>query len=233
MARLENLQLQLGQHIQPDSLEVLRPDLIVNATGSVPLLPPIAGLHETIDRPGSGVFTITGMIQHLNSFSDLQGKRIAVVGGGAVGLDVVEYFASRGAEAVLIEMQHSPGRDLDIITKRAMLALLEQHQVEQHMDTQLVEVQPDRFRVKNPHRTFDITFDYGFICLGMRPNRTGFEAIEHWATANQIKIMNIGDSLKARRIIDGVREGRNVLDALEEIGALGNREATSIPLLTY
>jgi hypothetical protein len=45
--------------------------------------------------------------------------------------------------------------------------------------------------------------------------------------------MNIGDSLKARRIIDGVREGRNVLDALEETGALGSHEATSIPLLTY
>ncbi|USL57598.1 FAD-dependent oxidoreductase [Pantoea ananatis] len=233
MARLENLQLHLGQQVQPEQLEVLRPDLIVNATGSVPLLPPIAGLHETIDRPGSAVFTITGMIQHLDTFSAPQGKRIAVVGGGAVGLDVIEYFATRGAEAVLIEMQNSPGRDLDIITKSAMLALLEQHQVEQHMDTQLIEVKPDRFRVKNAHHTFDITFDYGFICLGMCPNRSGLEAVERWATASHIKIMNIGDSLKARRIIDGVREGRNVLDALEETGALGSHEATSIPLLTY
>ncbi|MDU7381562.1 MAG: hypothetical protein E7L09_24780, partial [Enterobacteriaceae bacterium] len=51
--------------------------------------------------------------------------------------------------------------------------------------------------------------------------------------ANNVKIMNIGDSLMARRIIDGVREGRNVLDTLEDMGALGNRESTKIPLLTY
>lgn len=41
--------------------------------------------------------------------------------------------------------------------------------------------------------------------------------------------MNIGDSLSARRIIDGVREGRNVLEILEDMGVLGNREAQQIP----
>ena len=53
------------------------------------------------------------------------------------------------------------------------------------------------------------------------------------ANANNVKIMNIGDSVMARRIIDGVREGRNVLDALEDMGALGSSEAQRIPFLTY
>ena len=48
-----------------------------------------------------------------------------------------------------------------------------------------------------------------------------------------VSVMNIGDSVMARRIIDGVREGRNVLDALEDMGALGSREAQRIPFLTY
>ncbi|HHC4070801.1 TPA: 2,4-dienoyl-CoA reductase, partial [Klebsiella pneumoniae] len=82
-------------------------------------------------------------------------------------------------------------------------------------------------------QTFDIPFDYGFVCLGMRANRTGLDEIERWANANNVKIMNIGDSVMARRIIDGVREGRNVLDALEDMGALGSREAQRIPFLTY
>ncbi|MFT0986001.1 hypothetical protein ACEODF_19525, partial [Klebsiella pneumoniae] len=86
---------------------------------------------------------------------------------------------------------------------------------------------------KNTQQTFDIPFDYGFVCLGMRANRTGLDEIERWANANNVKIMNIGDSVMARRIIDGVREGRNVLDALEDMGALGSREAQRIPFLTY
>ena len=60
----------------------------------------------------------------------------------------------------------------------------------------------------------------------MRANTAGLNEIEQWARANNVKIMNIGDSLMARRIIDGVREGRNVLDTLEDMGlsATANRQ---------
>ncbi|WP_154948430.1 oxidoreductase [Klebsiella grimontii] len=233
IASLDNLMLQVGKRATVASVSALRPNLIVNATGSVPLLPPIEGLRENIDVEGGNVFSITNMIHHLDQFADATGKRIAVVGAGAVGLDVIEYFSARGASAVLIEMQDAPGRDLDIITKNAMLTMLDEHHVEQHMRTQLVAVTPTHFTVKNTDGAFDIPFDYGFVCLGMRANTAGLNEIEQWARANNVKIMNIGDSLIARRIIDGVREGRNVLDTLEDMGALGNRESTKIPFLTY
>ena len=233
IASLDNLMLQVGKRATVASVSALRPNLIVNATGSVPLLPPIEGLRENIDVEGGNVFSITNMIHHLDQFADATGKRIAVVGAGAVGLDVIEYFSARGASGVLIEMQDAPGRDLDIITKNAMLTMLDEHHVEQHMRTQLVAVTPTHFTVKNTDGAFDIPFDYGFVCLGMRANSAGLNEIEQWARANNVKIMNIGDSLMARRIIDGVREGRNVLDTLEDMGALGNRESTKIPFLTY
>ncbi|MDD9664458.1 FAD-dependent oxidoreductase [Klebsiella pasteurii] len=233
IASLDNLMLQVGKRATVASVSALRPNLIVNATGSVPLLPPIEGLRENIDVEGGNVFSITNMIHHLDQFADATGKRIAVVGAGAVGLDVIEYFSARGASAVLIEMQDAPGRDLDIITKNAMLTMLDEHHVEQHMRTQLVAVTPTHFTVKNADGAFNIPFDYGFVCLGMRANTAGLNEIEQWARANNVKIMNIGDSLMARRIIDGVREGRNVLDTLEDMGALGNRESTKIPFLTY
>lgn len=233
IASLDNLMLQVGKRATVASVSALRPNLIVNATGSVPLLPPIEGLRENIDVEGGNVFSITNMIHHLDQFANATGKRIAVVGAGAVGLDVIEYFSARGASAVLIEMQDAPGRDLDIITKNAMLTMLDEHHVEQHMRTQLVAVTPTHFTVKNTDGAFDIPFDYGFVCLGMRANTAGLNEIEQWARANNVKIMNIGDSLMARRIIDGVREGRNVLDTLEDMGALGNRESTKIPFLTY
>lgn len=221
LAGLENLLLKVGVEANVESIANLQPNLIINATGSTPLLPPIPGLKECIDTEGSRVFSITGMIHHLNQFTDVEGKRIAVVGGGAVGLDVIEYFSTRGAHLILIEMQESPGRDLDIITKNAMLNMLAQHHVEQHMRTQLITVNPTHFSVSQADRAFDIPFDYGFVCLGMRANRNGLADVERWASAHNVPLMNIGDSAKARRIIDGVREGRNVLETLENMGVLG------------
>ena len=77
----------------------------MNATGSKPLLPPIAGLHEFIDLPGGAVKSIQGMIDSLDEYpDDAAGKRVVVIGGGAVGLDVVEFFANRGADCTIVDM---------------------------------------------------------------------------------------------------------------------------------
>ncbi len=43
---------------------------------------------------------------------DLTGKKVVVVGGGAVGLDVVEYFAPKDADVSIVEMMPVIGKDL-------------------------------------------------------------------------------------------------------------------------
>lgn len=58
------------------------------------------------------------MISHINDFpKDLEGKKVVVVGGGAVGLDVVEFFADRNADISIVEMMDQIGRDLDPVSK--------------------------------------------------------------------------------------------------------------------
>ncbi len=48
IASLDNLMLQIGKRADVASVSALRPHLIVNATGSTPLLPPIEGLRKTL-----------------------------------------------------------------------------------------------------------------------------------------------------------------------------------------
>ncbi|PAL80589.1 2,4-dienoyl-CoA reductase, partial [Acinetobacter baumannii] len=79
IASLDNLMLQIGKRADVASVSALRPHLIVNATGSTPLLPPIEGLRENIDVENGKIFSITGMIDNLAKFTDIKGKRIAVV----------------------------------------------------------------------------------------------------------------------------------------------------------
>ncbi|MFS2223178.1 FAD-dependent oxidoreductase [Pantoea sp. B65] len=217
---LSNLQVITGQRASVADVAALHPDLIVNATGSTPLLPPINGLMDFIDRPGSSVFSITGLLSQIEHFTDTVGKRVVVVGGGAVGLDVTEYFAKRGSQVSLVEMLDAPGRDLDLITKSSMLSMLSEHQVQLWMKSQLMAVHGDRFTVKQGGEQHDLPFDYGFVCLGMRANQQGLEAMQQWAGSHQVRMMNIGDSMMARRIIDGIREGRDVLTTLEDMGCL-------------
>ncbi len=64
IASLDNLMLQVGKRADVASVSALHPHLIVNATGSTPLLPPIEGLRENIDTADGKVFSITGMIDN-------------------------------------------------------------------------------------------------------------------------------------------------------------------------
>lgn len=195
-----------------------KPDVIVNATGSNPLLPPIKGLHEHIDQPNGKVFSIFGLLNRVDSFNEFNGKKIAVIGGGAVGLDVVEFFAERGAEVTMVERMPVVGKDLDHITRISMMTMLKERNVDVRVETSLMEVAEDHFKVSYEGEESAIEFDYGFVCLGMKSENPIFADLQSYFS--NIEVINIGDSWGVRKIMDGVREGRNILTTLEKIGAL-------------
>ena len=60
----------------------------------------------------------------------------------------------------------------------------------------------------------EMLFDYGFVCLGMRANTPVLSEIEEAFSDTNVEIVNIGDSKRARRIIEGTEEGRNILNVL-------------------
>ena len=216
-SKLTNLFIFKGQEATLPLIKALHPNIIVNSTGSNPLLPPIKGLHDHIDKEGSKVASITGMINHLADYpEDCTGKKVVVVGGGAVGLDVVEYFAPKGAEVSIVEMMSQIGKDLDPVSKCGTNTLMREHNVNQMTETALCEVKADSFTVKVDGEEKDLPFDYGFVCLGMRANAPVLDEIREAFADTNVEIINIGDSVRARRIIDGVQEGHNILNVLAD-----------------
>lgn len=225
-AKIPNLYTFTGMEATSSFVKNLKPNLIVNATGSQPLLPPIEGLHQWIDKEGSKVYSILRMIEQIPSFpQNMEGKKVAVVGGGAVGLDVVEFFAPRGAQVTIIEMMDQIGKDLDPVSKLRMKEISEKHQVVELTKTALTAVCQDKFVVKTPEgEQKDYPFDYGFVCLGMKSKSPVLQDLEEtFAEDPKLEILNVGDSVRARRIIEGVSEGHNVLNALRKHGYLPNK----------
>ncbi len=219
-AALPNLTIKLNTKATTEAIDALNPDLIINATGSKPLLPPIAGLLDRVDIDGGKVKSTFGFINNIDSFGDCKGKKVAVVGGGAVGLDVVEFFAERGSDVAVIEMLPVVGRDLDTNTKLDIYNTIKVHDVKVMTNTALQVVNDDSFTIKTPEGTVvDMDFDYGFVCLGMRSENAEFPSVEAYASEKGVKVFNIGDSGKVRRIINGVEEGRNLVKTLEVMGA--------------
>jgi len=218
-SKLHNLFILKNTAADLELIDSFKPDIVVNATGSDPLLPPIKGIKENVDQPDSKVASILGMIEKVNDYGDdLKGKNVVVIGGGAVGLDVVEFFAKRGAACSIVEMMPIIGNGLDPVSKADTTTMMKEHDVKQYINTKLMEVTPDHFHVETPEGPEDLFFDYGFVCLGMKAYNPLLNAINEKYENTPVAVMNIGDSKRARRIIEGTEEGRAILSVLEKHG---------------
>lgn len=216
-SKLNNLFVFKNREADIKFIDSLNPNIIVNATGSNPLLPPIKGLKEAMEKENSKVASIKEMIENIPNYpEDMTGKKVVVIGGGAVGLDVVEFFAPRNAKISIVEMQPVIGKDLDPVTKVQTSTLIEKHDVLELTNTALLEVKDNSFIVRRDGKEEELEFDYGFVCLGMRANAPVLESLRENFDSSKVEIVNIGDSVRARRIIEGVQEGRNILNTLRK-----------------
>lgn len=219
---LPNLSIKIGIDASIETIKSYKPNLVVNATGSVPLLPPIEGLYDHLGNADSDVYSILDMIENLKQYpDDMTGKKVVVVGGGAVGLDVVEFFAPRGTQTTIVEMLPFIGNGLDASSTSGMKECMEKYQVTQMTETALQKVNAHSFLVKQDGKEMELPFDYGFVCLGMKAHAPIWNAITEAFDGEDTEVLNIGDSVRARRIIDGTDAGRHmVLSVLERLSYL-------------
>ena len=116
--KLHNLFVFCNTQATTELVKSLNPDIIVNATGSEPTLPPIRGLHDLVDKEDSHVATVLKMIERIPEYPEhMGGRKVVIIGGGAVGLDVMEFFTERGARVSMVEMLPMIGNGLDPVSR--------------------------------------------------------------------------------------------------------------------
>lgn len=220
-SRLNNLYIFKNHEATIERIRQFKPDIIVNATGSVPVCPPIPGLRE--NSASGAVKDIFAMIHAVNNNEypdhEVSGKQVVVVGGGSVGLDVIEYFAPKGAKCTIIDMLPQIGMLADPITKCSMRETFDRYGVQEYVNTALQEVKENSFVVQTAEgQVVELPFDYGFNCLGMRSNNPILEQLQKTFEPEGVIVYPIGDSIRARRIMEGTMEGRAILNVLENAG---------------
>lgn len=92
------------RRLQADDL-ALSYDKLVLATGSAPYLPPVAGLLRADGSLRQGVFTLRTLrdADAIVGAAD-NARRVAVLGGGRLGVSIVEALCSRGVPVSLLQL---------------------------------------------------------------------------------------------------------------------------------
>ena len=147
---------------------------IVVATGALPTVPPIHGLADA------------GYLTHLTAFDqDVLPRRIAILGGGPIGLEFAQVYQRLGAAVTVVEMlpQLLPREDVEVAA--ALKQALEDEGTTVHTSTSVERVTGDESGAKVLHATdsagadVTITVDEIFVATGRKANteRLGLEAL--------------------------------------------------------
>jgi len=231
ITKLTNVKVHLNTKATPEIVANHNPDLVVAATGAKALLPPIKGLHEELSKKDRKVFSIFDLMDNFEHFTNIPDKKIVVIGGGAVGLDVIEYFSENKAKSsTIVEMQSALAKDLDVIGRLSMMKMIDDNKVNVKLGTTLQEVKSDRFIVSKNDQQEALEFDYGFICLGLTPITQFIDELRTHADKNNYLFQQIGDSKQARKLIDGMREARDIIALIQSIERTKSHEIRGVDI---
>jgi 2,4-dienoyl-CoA reductase-like NADH-dependent reductase (Old Yellow Enzyme family)/thioredoxin reductase len=199
-AELFGVQCHLDHEVSAEDIQNIQPDVVVLATGSLPLLPSVEGIDNDIVLTYEDV-----LIGGSPPF-----KNVVVIGGGPTGLELALHLAEYGCKTTVVEMLPKIGRGLEAMTKKIILKQLKKHNTTILSDTRLIKIEENGVIVASKGRPPQfIETDKVVIAIGTRPDTRLYDKIKSLG----YKLYQIGDCL----------EPRNAKEAIYESAVLGRR----------
>jgi 2,4-dienoyl-CoA reductase (NADPH2) len=221
---LSSIKVVLHKEVDEAIIENEKPDTVILATGAVPIEPPIPG----IELPN--VVQAWEILQEKAT----TGKRVVIIGGGAVGVETALYLAEKGTlsaealkfllvnraedpevlyelatrgtkEIVVIEMIEKMGKDIGKTTRWGILQDLSRQGIETRAATKALEISATGVKVEIDGRIEEIPADTVILAAGAKSHSPLAELISQKGIACQI----IGDAGQVAMAFDAVHQGYN------------------------
>ncbi|NSW83408.1 MAG: FAD-dependent oxidoreductase [Syntrophothermus sp.] len=191
------IDIRLGQRVTPKLLNQLQPEIAVVATGSVPR--PCPGL-----APGENVVQAAEV---LASGEPVRNRRVAVVGGGAIGCETALYLATHENRVVVLEAGERLAQGLNPMSRRDLLDGLDAAGVEKVTGCVVVEVKGDIVRARDScGRIFDIEAELVVLAVGLKP----YNPLSSMLRTSVPEVFVIGDAVKPRNIAAAIFEAETL-----------------------
>ena len=152
------------------------------ASGSVAAVPPIPGLREAV---AAGTALTNREILDLKEVP----KKLIVLGGGVIGLEMASYFNSVGSEVTVVEMMDRIGGPTDKELSECLKGLYEKKGVKFLLQTKAVAVKGGTLTIENAAGKSEISADKILVAVGRRANTAdmGFETIGLYMERGAVK----------------------------------------------
>ncbi len=164
LCRRAGVEIRLDTEVTPEFALGLKPDVIIAALGARPAKPPVRGID------GSNVVGA----EELYRRPERAGKRLAILGGGLVGLELGIYMQGRGHDITIIEIMDRLNTHQFSMHTLALNEMLARLPIAVRLNTRALEINERGLRVEGPREDgssgeYFIEADTVVYATGMRP----------------------------------------------------------------
>jgi len=219
---ISKVELHLETEVDEALLDAVKPDHVLLASGAVPITLPIPG----VDQPH--------VVQAWDVLREKvrTGKKVVIIGGGAVGVEVALHLAEKGTpsgdaikfllingvepvedllkiatrgtkEVVLLEMLDKIGADIGKSTRWVMMQDLSRYGVTVRTQTRAVEITAAGVKAEIDGKIETVKADSVVLALGSRPENKLAEILARKGIACDV----IGDARQIALAYDAIHSG--------------------------
>jgi 2,4-dienoyl-CoA reductase-like NADH-dependent reductase (Old Yellow Enzyme family) len=222
MVKKYEIPVHLNRCVDLELIKKINPDHLVIAQGAAPLVPPIDGAHDPSVRSSWDVLRENPCL----------GKNVAVIGGGAVGLETaffaakkgtlspemlhflityealemerIRHYMFKGASTVTVfEMLEKAGQDVGKSTRWILMNNLARYGVKILTRSKVVSIKAGLVRYEKEGQVCEEKFDTVILAAGSRPVQT----LEKKVKNLDIPFSVIGDCVCPGKINDAIHSG--------------------------
>ncbi|SFU14096.1 2,4-dienoyl-CoA reductase (NADPH2) [Pseudomonas marincola] len=168
---------------------------------------------RTMMKAGSltGATNSTDALKQLSRLWMPLGKRVVIIGGGLVGLELAEFLVERGRQVSVLEPSESLGREISIVRRWRVLDNLNKHDVPllTHCTVQRIDQQAVHYQDAEGV-SLSLTADSVVLAIGAGPDET----LANKLREADIPLQSIGDCNNLGYIEGAIRSATDAVLAL-------------------
>lgn len=189
-----NVTCHMNTEVTVDIIKKNRPDVVVMATGSVPIKPPVEG----IDLP-----LVVTVPEFFNGMKQVILK-VIVIGGGPTGCEIALDLSERGPSVTLVEQLSQIGIQIEAMTRKILLQKLKKNNVQILTEHRLSKVSESGVFLKDKSgNELFLEADSVIIAVGNKPENTLLDKLKQVG----LEVYQIGDCVDVRSAKEAIYEG--------------------------
>ena len=200
-AEMKELGVEVRMNVTADvaTVKALEPYAVVVANGGTEIVPQVTGLDS------AHVHTMEDTLLGNVKFS---GKKVAVIGGGMVGLETAHYLCQNN-KVTIVEMTNTPGATMYPTVRNKLLSILKEDGVELLLNRALTAVEADGILMtctdSEEPKQERMAVDEVVIAVGRKPNMDLYHEME----AAFERVVQAGDCIAGGCILEATRTGND------------------------